>query len=98
MTIWTVQASAWLLQAVAAIPDPVVHQVSAVEPGWIARVTAVATALMAILQLLVFAALLVALWRMRTVFARVDTLVDRIRSTVDPAGQHWRASPTTSTT
>jgi len=88
MTAWLTTAPAWLLQAVAALPDTIVTKQVAVEPGLFAKITTYASGLASIALLVLAVALVPAAWNFRKSYGKISDMLDRIYGDINPIMRH----------
>ena len=88
MTAWLTTAPAWLLQAVASLPDTIVTKQVAVEPGLFAKITTYASGLASIALLVLAVALVPAAWNFRKSYAKISDMLDRIYGDINPIMRH----------
>ena len=88
MTAWLTTAPAWLLQAVASLPDTIVTKQVAVEPGLFAKITTYASGLASIALLVLTVALVPAAWNFRKSYGKISDMLDRIYGDINPIMRH----------
>jgi uncharacterized protein YoxC len=88
MTAWLTTAPAWLLQAVASLPDTIVTKQVAVEPGLFAKITTYASGLASIALLVLAVALVPAAWNFRKSYGKISDMLDRIYGDINPIMRH----------
>jgi|DewCreStandDraft_1066081.scaffolds.fasta_scaffold05586_3 uncharacterized protein YoxC len=86
-------AAAWLAQATRAVADTIV-MVSAPSTGlkyWVETAVGVATIVIALALLALFAVLLPAAWNTRRLYGRINAALDRVQSDLQPVVRHAEA-------
>jgi hypothetical protein len=86
MICMTATAGLWLLQQAAALPDTIVTK--AADPGFFAKVAAVASTLMTIALLVLAVSLTPAAWNFRNSYKKWNQLLDRVYGDINPIMRH----------
>lgn len=83
-----VDAGAWILAQVAALPDTIVPKQAPIEPGWFERLQETLRALMTLAILVLTVAVVPAAWNFRKSYQKVSDLLDRVYADVNPLTHH----------
>lgn len=83
-----VDAGAWILAQVAALPDTIVTKQAPIEPGWFERLQETLRALMTLAILVLTVAVVPAAWNFRKSYQKVSDLLDRVYADVNPLTHH----------
>jgi uncharacterized protein YoxC len=86
MTGTTVTVGLWLLQQAAVVPDTIVTK--AADPGFFAKVAAVASSLMTIALLVLAIFLVPAAWNFRQSYKKWNELLERVYGDINPIMRH----------
>ncbi len=88
MTAWLTPGSAWLLQAVATLPDTIITKQVVTDPGLFQKITTYASGLASIALLVLAVALVPAAWNFRKSYGKISDMMDRIYGDVNPIMRH----------
>ncbi len=88
MTAWLMPGSAWLLQAVATLPDTIITKQVVTDPGMFQKVTTYASGLASIALLILAVALVPAAWNFRKSYGKISDMMDRIYGDINPIMRH----------
>jgi uncharacterized protein YoxC len=88
MTAWLTTGSAWLLQAVATLPDTIITKQVVSDPGLFQKVTAYASGLASIALLVLAVALVPAALNFRKSYGKISDMMDRIYGDINPIMRH----------
>lgn len=83
-----IDAGAWILAQVAALPDTIVTKQAPIEPGWFERLQETLRALMTLAILVLTVAVVPAAWNFRRSYQKVSDLLDRVYADVNPLTHH----------
>jgi hypothetical protein len=83
-----VDAGAWLLAQVAALPDTIVTKQAPMEPGWFERLQETLRALTTLAILVLTVAVVPAAWNFRKSYRKVSDLLDKVYADVNPIAHH----------
>jgi uncharacterized protein YoxC len=86
MTWITASVGLWLLQQAAAVPDTIITK--AADPGFVAKVAAVASSLMTIALLVLAVSLTPAAWNFRKSYKKWNDLLERVYGDINPIMRH----------
>jgi uncharacterized protein YoxC len=86
MTWTTASVGLWLLQQAAVMPDTIITK--AADPGFFAKVAAVASSLMTIALLVLAVSLTPAAWNFRKSYKKWNELLDRVYGDINPIMRH----------
>jgi uncharacterized protein YoxC len=86
MTGTTAFVGFWLLQQAAVVPDTIVTK--AADPGFFAKVAAVASSLMTIALLVLAVFLVPAAWNFRNSYKKWNQLLERVYGDINPIMRH----------
>lgn len=89
MPVLMVRASAWLLQAVATLPDTIVTR-QIVARGWFDQMTHVASGILTLLLLALVLLVFPAAWYVRNRFRQLAVILDGLRHDVAPVLERTR--------
>ncbi len=89
MPVLMVRASAWLLQAVATLPDTIVTR-QLVARGWFDQLTHVASGILTLLLLALVLLVFPAAWYVRNRFRQLAVILDGLRHDVAPVLERTR--------
>ena len=88
MTAWLMPGSAWLLQAVATLPDTIITKQVVTDPGLFQKITTYASGLASIALLVLAIALVPAAWNFRKSYGKISDMMDRIYGDINPIMRH----------
>jgi uncharacterized protein YoxC len=88
MTAWLMPGSAWLLQAVATLPDTIITKQVVTDPGLFQKITTYASGLASIALLVLAVALVPAAWNFRKSYGKISDMMDRIYGDINPIMRH----------
>jgi uncharacterized protein YoxC len=88
MTAWLMPGSAWLLQAVATVPDTIITKQVVTDPGVFQKITTYASGLASIALLVLAVALVPAAWNFRKSYGKISDMMDRIYGDINPIMRH----------
>ena len=91
MTAWMSSAGELLLQAARTLPDTIFTKQVAEDPGLVAKVTSIASAVMTITIIVLSVAVVPAAWNFRKSYKKVSDLLDRIYGDITPIMRHASA-------
>lgn len=80
--------SAWLLQAVATLPDTIITKQVVTDPGLFQKITTYASGLASIALLVLAIALVPAAWNFRKSYGKISDMMDRIYGDINPIMRH----------
>ena len=80
--------SAWLLQAVATLPDTIITKQVVTDPGLFQKITTYASGLASIALLVLAVALVPAAWNFRKSYGKISDMMDRIYGDINPIMRH----------
>jgi len=88
MTAWLMPGSAWLLQAVATLPDTIITKQVVTDPGLFQKITTYASGLASIALLVLAVALVPAAVNFRKSYGKISDMMDRIYGDINPIMRH----------
>jgi Bacterial protein of unknown function (DUF948). len=88
MTAWLMPGSAWLLQAVATLPDTIITKQVVTDPGLFQKITTYASGLASIALLVLAVAVVPAALNLRKSYGKISDMMDRIYGDINPIMRH----------
>jgi uncharacterized protein YoxC len=86
---WT---GAWLVQRASTLPDTVFTKQIPPSPGIFDRVTGIASGLLTIALCLLVIAAVIAVWKLRNSYRKINTLLERVYGDIGPIVRHATAA------